>query len=114
MTALTLSQTISPQLCLVQCDGLIRTVDASILLHKLRRRIVSQGICGKWEEEGHLHADLGGTVEELPFRSELVEIGGFFWSASVLKSEILPPGLATSAMWSKTTMQGAMIPSQSL
>jgi hypothetical protein len=27
---------------------------------KLRRRIVNQGICGKWEEEGHLHADLGG------------------------------------------------------
>jgi hypothetical protein len=47
-------------------------------------------------------------------RSELVEIGGLFWSASVLKSEILPPGLATSAMWSKTTMPGEMIPSQSL
>jgi hypothetical protein len=54
------------------------------------------------------------AVKELPLRSELVEIGSLFWSASVLKSEILSPGLATSAMWSKTTMPGEMIPSQSL
>jgi hypothetical protein len=54
------------------------------------------------------------AVEELPLRSELVEIGGLFWSASDLKSEILSPGLATSAMWLKTTMPGKMIPSQTL
>jgi hypothetical protein len=29
------------------------------------------------------------AVEELPLRSELVEIGGLFWSTSVLKSERL-------------------------
>jgi hypothetical protein len=106
---------------LVQCRGLIGTVDGSILLHKLRRRIVNQGICGKWEEEGRtVHISMRiSAVDELPLRSELVEIGGLFWPASVLKSEILSPSLAAPAMRRaqarpKTTMPGEMIPSQSL
>jgi hypothetical protein len=74
---------------------------------------VNQGICGKWEEEGRtVRISMRiSAVDELPLRSELVEIGGLFWPALVLKSEILSPSLATSAMRRaqarpKTTMPG--------